>query len=391
MVVFAAMPLGMAVAHRSSAAFLVLSALCSLGALAVEGKVRPMLRQAFSALTSPLGAAVLAFFGWCLVSIGWSEFKLVSLHAFGEFWLSAAAAFVVAMTLGRRIPPKGFWLLTGAMVLACLMMVIELRSGLVLRRAIGMRADSFIFNRPVLTLLVLTPPLAAWYLGLRRYGWAYVLAILLLVSGTALESESDAAVLGLIIVCLAFPVAWFAPRFTRVSWAIALGGVMIAAPYMGLIGERLITPSMHEVMASGHSRERIDLWSSFGSAVREQPLLGAGFGVSPRMAETAVARKVPAERRPMLAIGHPHNVALQIWAELGAVGIVLALMVVLLMLQAVSRQPPLTRSATFTLIAGAAPVAFVGHGAWQGWWAASLGAAIIWMLAANRIQSEITP
>src|SRR5215204_3365628 len=92
MVVLAMMPVGMAVAHRSSPLFLVLSALFSLGAIAAEEKFRPFLRRVLAAFASPLGLAVLMFFGWGLISIGWSEFKLTSLRAFGEFWLSVAAA-----------------------------------------------------------------------------------------------------------------------------------------------------------------------------------------------------------------------------------------------------------------------------------------------------------
>ncbi|HZB63064.1 MAG TPA: O-antigen ligase family protein, partial [Microvirga sp.] len=134
-----------------------------------------------------------------------------------------------------------------------------------------------------------------------------------------------------------------------------------------------------------------DLWLSFGAAVREQPFLGAGFGVSPRIALTSVAQKVPKEQRTMLAIGHPHNASLQIWVELGAVGVALALAVVLTLLCTVAREPPMMASASMALIAGAATVALVGHGAWQGWWAASLGGAILWMLASTRTRPETRP
>ena len=30
------------------------------------------------------------------------------------------------------------------------------------------------------------------------------------------------------------------------------------------------------------------------------------------------------------------------------------------------------------LLGGVAAVSLVGHGAWQGWWAAAVGAAIVW-------------
>jgi O-antigen ligase len=93
----------------------------------------------------------------------------------------------------------------------------------------------------------------------------------------------------------------------------------------------------------------------------------------------------------MLAIGHPHSTPLQVWIELGAVGAFLALVVLLLLLRNLGRQPHMIRSLSLALFAGAASVALVGHGAWQGWWAASLGAAVVWMLACKKIRLEIEP
>jgi O-antigen ligase len=74
---------------------------------------------------------------------------------------------------------------------------------------------------------------------------------------------------------------------------------------------------------------------------------------------------------------------MQIWAELGLVGALLAFAIFVLTIRSIRRQPHLVMSASLALTAGAAAVALVGHGAWQGWWAAALGAAVTWMLAAR--------
>lgn len=389
--VLAVTPVGMVIAHRSSPAFIGVSAALALAAVMAEGRMRQFLREAASDLTSPLAIGVLIFFGWCFASIGWSEFKMTSLIGFGEFWLPIAAVFVLSLTLARHIPPRMFTILTGAFLLACIMILVELWTDLALRRAVGLRADSFIFNRPVLTLLMLVPPLIAWYLGQKSRGWLYGLGLLIVLTATALQSESNAAVLGLIVIGLAVPFAWYAPRLTCGLAAIAFLAALGISPIFGPVTNHLIPKSMHRTLASGHSRERVALWTSFGAAVRKQPYLGGGFNVSPHMAETTVAQKVPIKQRRMLAIGHPHNAALQIWTELGAVGAVLALGIIFMILYYVALQPHPIGSVSLALIAGAAPVALVGHGAWQGWWAASLGSAIIWLLAANRLRSETAP
>jgi len=389
--VLAVTPIGMVIAHRSSPTFIGVSAALALAAVAAEGRIRPFLREAASVLSSPLGIAVLLFFGWCFASIGWSEFKMTSFVGFGEFWLPIAAIFVLSLTLARQIPPQMFKILTGVFLLACVMILVELGTDLALRRGVGLRAESFIFNRPVLTLLMLVPPLIAWYLGQSSRGWLYGLGLLLVFAATALRSESDAAVLGLIVIGLVVPLAWYAPRLTCGLAAIVFLAALGLSPIVGPLTSSVMPASMHRLLASGHSRERVALWTSFGAAVRKQPFIGGGFNVSPHMAETAVAKKVPARQRRMLAIGHPHNAALQIWTELGAVGAVLALGIIFLILYQIALQPHPVGSMSLALIAGAAPVALVGHGAWQGWWAASLGSAIIWLIAVNRLRSETAP
>ncbi|SCX94799.1 O-antigen ligase family protein [Microvirga guangxiensis] len=390
MVSLVVMPLGMAIAHRSSPLFIVLSAVLCLLAARLEGRARSFWSDVSSALTAPLGIAVLAFFGWCLISIGWSEFKIVSIRAFGEFWLPIAASVVLALTLPQRLTPRMFGFLVGTFTLAGLIIIVELQTGMILRKTLGVRSDPYIFNRPVLTLLMLALPLTAWLLSTKRNGGVYGLLLLLFLGAVAIQSESDAAVLALAIVCLVFPIAWLAPRLTFVLAVAAFLAAVSLSPLIGALSAKFMTPEMHRMLATGHSKERVELWQSFGAVVREEPLLGTGFGVSPRMPDTKVAAKVPVEHQPMLNIGHPHNAVLQIWVELGAVGALLFLVIAFLSLRAIWHLPHLIRSASLALLAGIVPVSLVGHGAWQGWWAASLGAALIWMQAVRRIQTETT-
>ena len=98
------------------------------------------------------------------------------------------------------------------------------------------------------------------------------------------------------------------------------------------------------------------------------------------MGETSVAAACRPSTARSLAVGHPHNAAIQIWAELGAVGAILAAGVARPRL-AIDRgtcRAPRFGAASRALLAAIAAVSLVGHGAWQGWWAAAIGAAIVW-------------
>jgi O-antigen ligase len=387
--VLATMPLGMAIAHRSAPLFLGISTVLLVAAVIADGDLVRLLREARAALTTPVGLAAAAFFGWSLVSIGWSEVRGASWRAFGEFWPTIAAAFVLSLALPARAPRRSLWILAGAIALACTSMLLELRLGLSVRKWLGVRAWQFIFNRPALTVMVTIVPVLVWLTGTagrRHRPLAAALAALAALLITV--SWSGAASLGLALMVLVLPLAWFWPRMALWISAAALVAGFAIAPFQGAIANSLIPPKLTAELADTHSRERIDVWLSFGAAIREDPILGAGFGASARLQDTSVAARVPPERRALLEVGHPHDAAMQIWTELGIVGAALATLLLLLLLWSMRAWPARKLAPALALLAGVASVALVGHGAWQGWWAASVGAAIVWLRVAERAQLE---
>ena len=86
----------------------------------------------------------------------------------------------------------------------------------------------------------------------------------------------------------------------------------------------------------------------------------------------------------MLAVGHPHNIFLQIWAELGIVGATLAGAILMMMVALIGRLPRGESVIALGLVGSCTAVAFVEHGAWQGWWIAAVGAAVAWTREAGK-------
>jgi O-antigen ligase len=89
-----------------------------------------------------------------------------------------------------------------------------------------------------------------------------------------------------------------------------------------------------------------------------------------------------------LEVGHPHDAAMQVWVELGVIGAALAVAVLLLALRGLAALPKARMTSALALMAGTAIVALIGHGAWQGWWAASIGAAVVWLRAIDHSTKE---
>jgi exopolysaccharide production protein ExoQ len=377
-IVLAMMPVGMAVAHRSSPVFLIGAAIMVLWASVLEGRAAELHGKVRGALVAPLGLAGLAFFGWTLVSIGWSAFPGISFAAFGEFWFPVLAALTLGVALPGRMPRWGGWLLAASIALACIMILFELSTGLGLRRDLGLRSASYIFNRPVLTILVCLTAVLPFLAAQGAKGWLAGGVAAALALAAVSEAESGAAIFGLAAGSLAFALSCIAPQVVRRAAMAATIVVFAISPLLGALGDRLIPASVHETLSSSHSRDRIDVWISFGAVVRAQPILGGGFGVSPRMAETPVAAAVPPPHRILLGASHPHNAAIQIWAELGIIGAVLAATILILVLRSLDVARGRRAAAMLALLGGVAAVSLVGHGAWQGWWAAAVGAAIVW-------------
>ena len=138
-----------------------------------------------------------------------------------------------------------------------------------------------------------------------------------------------------------------------------------------------LPPALHSELAGSHSRDRVDIWLSFGAALREAPLVGHGFGSAARLGAAAVAGAVAPAHATYLAVGHPHSAPLQVWVELGAIGAALAIASLFLLVWRMTGWSREARLFGLPLLAAVASVSLVGQGAWQGWWPAAIGASIV--------------
>jgi O-antigen ligase len=386
-VALALVPLAMALASRSSPALVAAAALLFLAGRLAEDAAGT-LRDLAAALVAPLGLAVLAFLAWALASFAWTPFPALSLRAFSEFAPTLAAAFLLARLAPGRIPAFAGPLGLAALGLAALIIAGSLATDLRLQAWLGQRDAAFVFNRPAMTLVLLGGPVA---LVLWRRGRPALAALALAAAmAGALRSISGAAAMGLAAGLAMAALAAVLPRRIALGLAgLGLGLAVALAPVEGDLLERVMPEAAHARLVQSSSRARVAIARSFGAAVAADPWRGAGFGVAPRFAETPVAARIEPELRPMLAVGHPHNTFLQVWAELGIGGAVLLALGLFLALRPVAALRRPEAAAALGLAAAAAAIAFVEHNAWAAWWTASLGAAITWLCEARLREARL--
>ena len=392
-----ALPIAMWLANRSAPLLFGLSTTALLVAALLGEGLAPVLRRLRAGLVSPIGLALTLFLLWALVSTGWSHRQAAGLAMWGELALPLACGLVFVAS--RQLRPSRVFdrALALALVVAAVLMMLELGIGLSQRVMLGLgkgvnRTD--VFNRPVLTSLILLAPVlpVLWMQGKGAQGKAVqsksmrldrALCILAAVSVCAViaVSESGAAKLGLLIMAAIWILALLAPRLILGVVAIGFAATMLTAPVIGELVDRAIPDGLHQQLASSHSRARVDIWLSFGEAIRAHPLIGSGFGATAALENHPVAQSVSPAHREMLAVGHPHSAPIQAWAETGAIGAALLGFAGLACLWRLRRLEPGVLAPRLALFASAFGIASVGHGAWQGWWIASLaaGTALLWL------------
>lgn len=378
-IVMVVMPLALWLSPRSGPLLLVCAALLLVSASALSEEGAAAWAAVTAALKSPPGVAGLSFLLAACLSILWSHQPLRSLRVMAELIVPLASGLAVAVLWPSRASHRALVWIAFSLILGCLFIMVELRTGMVMRMKMGLRPNTFIFNSVLTSFLLLTIPVLDGLLRNKAMFPRLLGAVLAAtVVATLAFSESGAGLFGLIVGLFFFMLASLSSRFALCLLSTGFLVSLALAPVMGDILDKAMPQAIHQRLQGAHSRDRVDIWQSFGEAARTRPLLGAGFGTSATYQEHPLVHEVTAERRTLLGAGHAHSLPVQIWAEMGLLGAMLAAFCGLSLTVLLARIPDRHRPAPLALTAAVLAVATVGHGAWQAWWIAAIAASICW-------------
>ena len=128
---------------------------------------------------------------------------------------------------------------------------------------------------------------------------------------------------------------------------------------------------------------RIAIWQVTSKHIAERPFFGHGFNSAralygsntkiynnffpdtPERSWSNLSEPIPL---------HPHNMALQIWLELGLFGAMLFAVILAVIANTCAKKlnDPYDRAAVFGLFSSSLVIAGISFGAWQGWWLSAL-------------------
>lgn len=222
----------------------------------------------------------------------------------------------------------------------------------------------------------------AWWSGRKLAIIVGVLvgSVMLATFGAYHETSKIAALVGLAWLA----VGLYRPRLALLAAAATWIGLLIAVPYASHVAYDDL--ELHKAKWLQFSaRERIIIWGDIASRVPESPLIGVGARTGYVLnAKLKASLEQPTNHRARIIARHAHNIYLQTWFELGAVGASLLLVAGLVILQAISRleariQPFAVATFTVFMIEIASTWEL-----WQRWYAALFAVVAVYLVIAMR-------
>lgn len=290
----------------------------------------------------------IAFIGWAAITELWSPAtsRLASGNLLEGNFAIGARSIVVLMTaafamltiagaLRSQLTPRTRRWIYGILLAQGVLVVLSaLLAGPVLAMVYGDDPSHMVngvqnISRNTNTFAVVLPILAA-AAGARgdRTGLLAASGMVLLTLFSALMMDNHSAVFAVCGMLGAFLVVRFLPQF-GFRWLLGIFAAHIAAaPLMVSFFIRLMTGL--DSLLPPSFRSRFWSWEVVMNKIGEAPYTGHGLMATKTWRETyaefpAWSRQLPEfwQQYPVVP-GHPHNMALQIWAETGLVGAMLA-------------------------------------------------------------------
>jgi len=345
--------------------------------------LRPSFFRSLSENRSVFLVLLLLFMVWAAVTTGWSPhpareqaLKLAALSLTGIMFATYASGAGARLTLAGA---------AATLIVLIPLLTIEALTPLVINRAAQPGIDDGELTRNLTrgtAFLVTISWGAAGGLMLLGRAWTIV-ATVLLIATLALAPQFDtwANLAAFAAGLLAFGAARLLPRLTIWATTGGLAAWLVAAPFATplIFANQTIADAMPLSWA-----HRSGIWGYTIGRIQEQMLTGQGLEASRAIDERILVRGIEME-----AMGnHPHSASLQIWLELGGVGVGLGALMLIAggaWLARAYGERPLAAAAACGTLATAGVIANVSFSAWAEWWIATLfiAAAVVGAIGAR--------
>ena len=208
----------------------------------------------------------------------------------------------------------------------------------------------------------------------------------------------SAPLLAVVSAAALFSIAWHFPLLGKVTLTSMYLFSILIVPYLGILVPRAV-PILSDYLPSPTAMvHRLMIWQFTAESILQKPLLGWGLNTARILpgGEQEITIGTAQEGTAILGQAlplHPHNAVIQIWLELGLVGLILfsALFFVLVMTIPTRRTERPAGAIYASVLTAGLVVSQLGFGFWQGWWLATLGIAAVLTIASAGPSKINTP
>lgn len=364
-----------------------------------------------SRLVSPLIAALAIFSQYVLASTLWSVSPRSTLYVVGIGAVILLPSYFAILGMAL-LPPERCQKLANAILIGFIigllfMLVEELTDHwvkrvvfnsmpftkrnpkhMVLRETEILNLAPYLTNRSMASASLLLWPVLGMIAflrpGAKPWAWRGVasVALVIVAAATILRSQHETSAMAVALGAVVFAATLVRRR---------AGFVLVGLGW--LFAVLMVVPVAHYAYDGLHlqradwlpysARARIVLWKYTASQVPKAPILGVGAGSTDQldMSRTDITT-VPGDPFAMRTARHAHNIYLQTWYELGAVGAALLLLIGASVLGAMARLKPQAQPYALATFATVAAMAATSWSLWQEWFMAvfALAAICCWLV-----------
>jgi len=362
---------------------IVLGILALLGAWIMEhprSESHAGILSGASTWATPAAWTMGAFLVWSLASPLWSLYpdrSLAFLPDLTAICLISMAAVTAADRLPARVSRTPSLAVFGGLYAVVLgTALIEFLFDLPLLRALhagGLLGDvprPFMLNRTMTFLELSVWPLLA-VIGSRGPKWLAVPLIALLVLVLWL-GDSLAAATALTVGAITAALAWtLSPRHLARGLGLTVVVGIFVLPWLLCFGPMVFKPGPDVLPIT--SVARLEILTLYAAPLAAQPILGWGLHTATKVPHTVLDPSLFQIIDPNTMALHPHNNIVEIWVELGVVGVILTAGLALLAVRWIARRPTrVGRATSAAALTSTMVVCLSAYGVWQADWLAQI-------------------
>ena len=344
----------------------VATALLILAAV-LDGKLVDATKRLGAALLSRQALVLLALVAWAAATLWWTPRTGNAAAQFVELVLTLLLFVAAIACLRGRTRGSDVNLIPIGAAIAAITLAVEFIPGSPVAWLSGSQGPDRESQRAAMLLALLVWPAVA---SLTTHGRTWLGVLLAVVTATALWLVRDLVVIASFIAgALAFLAALWRPRAATYGAGAAAIVMLALAPIIGWVMARyggFLLPRAGD--------DLVGIWRDVTYSLPSHLLQGFGFDSSGAL-ERGTSRVI---------LGSPRNAALQIWLELGLVGVALGCLAIALAVRGVEDIDEKARPAALAVCVSAGVMMYAGLAAWQNWWLTSIGLTAITLAFLSR-------